>query len=193
MGETARPSFAHSRFAVERAERVFERLTQGREFIDDRTMDDFLSDLLAKEDMGRLMERIRGDPREQAQELAFEAMEENDKGRALARKALEIDTGCVDARMTEVRASVRNVNDRIDAYLRILRHARQDLGRELIVKNRGRLAGYVDAWPLLRDLSALAARLPGKRKKAVLCTPRRHFRNLSGLPAFCLRKEHDNF
>lgn len=159
--EGARPPVSRSRFDVERAERVFEKLTQGREFINEHAMDVFLSGLLEQEDLHALMDRFREDAGEQAQELAYEAMEEEDEGRALelARKALKLDPGCIDARMAEVEISVVNANERIDAYRHIVDDAREAQGREFLRKNRGMLAQYVSARPLLRSLDTLAREL----------------------------------
>jgi tetratricopeptide (TPR) repeat protein len=97
-------------------------------------------------------------PAEQAQDLAYQAMEEpsSAKARKLAEKALRLDPDCVDAIV--VRAQTRRLTS--EEYIAELRKAveagARTLGKERFQKGRGIFWGMVDTRPYMRARAELA-------------------------------------
>jgi hypothetical protein len=93
------------RFTAERANLNLHRLSKGREFRDHSEFQAFLDSVTA-EGLEKAMARYEYTDEDRAQNLAYEAMEEDDPEAALrlARQALELDPQCVDALVTKTQA-----------------------------------------------------------------------------------------
>ncbi len=159
----AHPSAGFSQFETERLNRKIGKLIEGKNF---KNMDEINS--FIRNELGNGGPDIREsgpagleDPAETAQELAFQSMEEDDDSRALglARRALRLDSDCIDARAIEIQITVENLDKRIDAYKNLLARARETMGQEFFEENRGHFWGVVTTRPYMRALDYLAGLL----------------------------------
>ena len=98
------------------------------------------------------------EPVEQAQELAFQAMEEPDDRKALelTRRALKLDPECIDARSVELQITVDDPQERAKAFQLMLKQARKAMGKEFFEENKGQFWGVVTTRPYMRALDYLA-------------------------------------
>ncbi|MFO7652849.1 MAG: hypothetical protein R6X25_03400 [Candidatus Krumholzibacteriia bacterium] len=126
-----------------------------------------------RDDLDDMTERaaLRDTPRERAQELAFQALEQEDPELAarLARQALELDPRCVDALALDALLGTADVHARIERLDRAARTAEDQLGEEFFAEYIGDLWTEVVARPYLRALRQLAEALwdAGRRFDAV--------------------------
>lgn len=157
-GERIIPRF--SRFNTERVNRKIGKLVEGKSFRDTDELQSFIARAM---DEGTLDASGSGPegmdtPVEQAQELAFQAMEEPDdrKALALARRALELDPDCIDARSVEIQITMDDLLDRVKAHNALLEQARQAMGKEFFEENKGQFWGVVTTRPYMRALDYLA-------------------------------------
>lgn len=128
---------------------------------------------LAGEGWRRLRtERLRTDPRERAQEMAFLALEEKVPSTALklARWAIVLDPDCADALTATARLAGESVAQRIACLERAVEVAAAVLGPLFQERYRGRFWTAVETRPYLRAREALAETLwlAGKRSDAIL-------------------------
>ena len=157
-GEGLTPRF--SQFATERVNRKIMKLVEGESFRDMDELDRFITRAMEE---GTLDAAGRGpagmdDPVEQAQELAFQALEEPDdrKALALARRALELDPECVDARSVEIQITLDDPLERVKAFKSLLEQARRAMGKQFFEENKGQFWGVVTTRPYMRALEYLA-------------------------------------
>ncbi len=115
------------------------------------------------------LELIAADPREQAQELAFQALESDDAltARSLARQALALDAECADA-LAVLALEDGDALRQCAGLAAAVGAATRRLGDAFIAEKRGRLHAVVRAWPLLRltEQLAFAWRAAGRRGEA---------------------------
>jgi hypothetical protein len=115
------------------------------------------------------LELIAADPREQAQELAFQALESDDAltARTLAGQALALDAECADA-LAVLALGHGDAPAQCAALAAAVAAAKHRLGEPFIAEKRGRLHAVVRAWPLLRltEQLAFAWRAGGERGEA---------------------------
>ncbi len=115
------------------------------------------------------LELLAGDVREQAQELAFQALEADDAltARSLARQALVLDAECADALAVLAQAQGDALRQ-CAALASAVAAAARRLGEAFLAERRGRLHAVVRAWPLLRltEQLAFAWRAAGQRGEA---------------------------
>ncbi len=159
----AHPSVRFSQFETERLNRKIGKLIEGKDF---KNMDEINSFIRNELDNGSPDTWRSGptgvdDPVETAQELAFQSMEADNDSRALAlaRRALELDPGCIDARAVEIQLTVENLDKRLDAHRNLLARARETMGQEFFEENRGHFWGVVTTRPYMRALEYLASLL----------------------------------
>lgn len=157
-GERLTPRF--SRFDTERVNRKIGKLVEGKSFRDEDELNRFITRAM---DEGTLDAAGSGpagmdDPVEQAQELAYQAMEEPDdrKALALARRALDLDHGCVDAQSVEIQITAGDPLERAKAFQSLLERARRAMGKEFFEENKGHFWGVVTTRPYMRALEYLA-------------------------------------
>ncbi len=100
---------------------------------------------------------LKADPRERAQDLAYEAYEQSAaRALATARRALRLDPGCVDARAVRALATTEDGPDLIAAFEEILADAERSLGDEFFTQAAGDYWALVPARPYLRTARQLA-------------------------------------
>jgi tetratricopeptide (TPR) repeat protein len=98
------------------------------------------------------------DPKAQAQELAYQAMEHPEPAAAvrLAREALRLDPTCVDALATLADVTARSTDELIDRLEEAVAVGERALGTEFFEANRGHFWGIIETRPYMRTRSHLA-------------------------------------
>jgi len=161
---TARP------FDTERLLRAVNRIQARQEFESEAEFRGFLEGF-----KGRPLEDIRteagADPQEDAQELAFQALETHvpAEARNLANQALELDPDCIDALNALAAAEAVGPEEASHRMKEVAVKAEMALGEDFITENKGQLWGRVEARPYLRSRMALASLLErsGNLKEAL--------------------------
>jgi len=157
-------------FDTERLLRAVNRIQAQQEFEDEASFRTFLETF-----KGRALDEIRAeagtDPREEAQELAFQALEARSQAeaRTLAAQALELDPDCIDALDALAGAESVGPEEAAHRMKEVAVKAEVALGEDFITENKGQLWGRVEARPYLRARMALASLLErsGKLKEAL--------------------------
>jgi len=165
---TEKPDHPASPFLVERLLR--EAMRQQQEW-------DALSEeeFLARVDEGALAAQRRqslaDDPREMAQELAYQAYEcgDGDEVRRLVSKALALDSACVDALTVRAFVTSEDAGQLVAELERALSVGDNALGDEFFAEHMGAFWPLVEARPYLRTVKQLAEVLwsVGRRFDAV--------------------------
>jgi len=145
------------RFATERMNRAIARLVQQHNFETEEEVEDFLNSRMGL-DWQAMTQDLEPDPIEEAQELAFQAMEAEDPEEALtlARRALEMDADCVDARVVVAETTARSAEEAIDQIALAVEAGERVLGREFFEEQRGHFWGLVETRPYMRACASLA-------------------------------------
>jgi tetratricopeptide (TPR) repeat protein len=119
--------------------------------------------------LGKLWDQFPGgrrpDNREQAQELAYDAMEASDPGKAadLARRALDLDPDCTDALYTLALNAAGSRAEQIRLLEQAVAAAERNLGGpDYFQENKGHFWGLLETRPYMRARAALADVLRGE-------------------------------
>ena len=136
--------------------------------------DEFRDAVAAEADSGlhtRRMAHLQTDPREMAQELAFQSYEaeDADEALALAERALEIDDHCVDALCMRAFLACEDTGELIGELEHAATTGEKRLGEEFFAEYMGDFWPMVEARPYLRTVKHLAEVLwsAGRRFDAV--------------------------
>ncbi len=109
--------------------------------------------------------------REQAQELAFDAMEAEteEQAREFAQRALALDADCVDALVTMASLDARSAKEAIAALGKAVEAGERSLGAEFFKENTGHFWGILETRPYMRARAELAGlhRSEGHVRKAI--------------------------
>jgi tetratricopeptide (TPR) repeat protein len=114
---------------------------------------------------GRSVDEIQAqagsDRQEDAQELAFRALEADEKSQAaaLACEALTLDRDCTDAQVVLAQVEALSSRDLTKRLTIVVDKAEAKLGEGLLREHKGRLWGVLEARPYLRVRLALAENL----------------------------------
>ena len=94
----------------------------------------------------------------EAQELAFEAMEAESaaQARKLAKRALQLDTECVDAMVLLTDLTARTPREKIEGLQKAVAAGERSLGEAFFRKNTGEFWLLLDTRPYMRALGQLA-------------------------------------
>jgi tetratricopeptide (TPR) repeat protein len=125
--------------------------------------------------------RSRSDACEQAQELAYDAMEEPDPGRAaeFARRALALDPESTDALYVLALNAAGSRQEQIELLEQAVAAAERRLGGpSYFAENRGHFWGVLETRPYMRARAALADILRGEGRVAEAIS---HYEALLGL------------
>ena len=121
--------------------------------------------------MDEIFEHVDFSPSEEAQDIAYAAMEASDPFEALdlSRKALDLDPDCVDAFLLMTKLTCRSLSEQIIEVKKITTRAEQKLGQKYFEKNKGHFWGLIETRPYMRARSFLVAALRemGKTDEAV--------------------------
>ncbi len=165
------PKTLPSPYQSERMHRAIGRLMDQHDFKSSKEAEQFIQNQI----MGKSVEEIQAltvfEPPEEAQELAYKAMEaENpDEALELADEALQLDPDCIDALMIKVEFTARSIPDVIDSLKKIIARAEQKLGRKYFEENKGHFWGLVETRPYMRAQEFLTTSLKaaGHLKEAI--------------------------
>ena len=159
-GEAALPSVAPSSFMVERSLRGLAKAAAGKDFANIEEYNAHMGPYWNDLSRGRAL--LAADPKEQAQDLAFQAMEAADEIEAqkLARQALELDPDCVDALVTLAQFAAKSPAEKIAQLGKAVEAGARALGgEEYFEQNKGHLWGAVHTRPYMRARADLAQML----------------------------------
>lgn len=161
-----------SRFTTERMNRAISRLMNAREFKSDEEAERFIQKQIMGKDLDEILELFEYDLVEEAQELAYEAMDAEDPFEALELtvKALELDPDCVDALMMMGKLTSRSLTDEIKKVKKIIARTEKKFGKKYFEENKGHFWGMVETRPYMRARAFMveALRAIGKTDEAIL-------------------------
>ena len=151
-----------ARFNSERALQYLHRAIEERGIETDEELQQFLAEY-NQTGAGHGPLGIAGStsPKAQAQELAYQAMEEADPAATagLARRALELDAECVDALTALAETTSRSEAELIARLRDAVEVGERSLGARFFEENRGRFWGLVQTRPYMRARGRLAEAL----------------------------------
>ena len=140
-------------------------------------------ELIMPEDVNALMASLAGplvcdhlsdaeaDARDEAQQLAFDAMEAESaaEARKLAKRALKLDPDCVDALVTMTDLDARSTRETIEGLQKAVEAGERSLGAKFIKKNKGHFWMLIETRPYMRAMAQLAGvyRAEGFNKAAI--------------------------
>lgn len=150
-----------SRLDMERLNRSISRLLAEQEFDSTEEMNAFLASLSSGRTLDDIIDGTERDPKEEAQELAYLAMEaKTDKeARSYCRQALKLDPHCMDARVTQAGLNARSERDLLTRMMKIVREAETEFGEAFFEENRGHFWGLVETRPYMRARATLVSLL----------------------------------
>jgi len=162
------PKKIPSRFTSERMNRLIAKLMNSKDFKDVKEANLFIQEQLIGKDPDEVRGLLEYDPVEEAQELAFDAMETDDPYEALelCRKALDIDPDCLDASFLIIQLTARSLSETIKKTEKLLADAEKKFGREYFEENKGDFWGLVETRPYMRAKSTLIQMLQDAEKIA---------------------------
>jgi tetratricopeptide (TPR) repeat protein len=141
---------------MERSHRAIQKMMEGHHFESVEDMNKFLHENLT----GRILEdEAPGtDPKERAQELAYDAMDADSPTEAqrLAGEALELDPDNVDALLTRLQHSGKDDEERVSELRAIIAAGERSLGARFIAENKGHFWGILETRPYMRARAHLA-------------------------------------
>ena len=140
------------RFATEHLNRLIVKILSEHEFEDIDEANAFLQAHIVGHPIEEIKAKLGSDPLEEAQELAFQAMDADDPDDAveLTKRSLELDPDCVDAQGMAAALSSRSGTELIDKLELILEAAEARFGREFFEENKGHFWGVVETRALIR-------------------------------------------
>lgn len=146
-----------SAFRVERLLRQALRDPAGPRFAGDPQFADWLDAGGEAELAAARKATVAADPRERAQDLAYDAYEQPAaRALATARRALKLDPACTDARAIKAYVTSDDGPDLIAALEEILADAEREMGPEFFARAAGDYWALVQARPYLRTARQLA-------------------------------------
>ena len=103
-------------------------------------------------------------PKDEAQDLAFDAMEAESEAEArkLAKRALKLDPDCVDALVLLTSLDARSAKEAITGLQKAVAAGERSLGAKFIEENKGHFWLILETRPYMRALSELADLLRGE-------------------------------
>jgi len=147
----------------ETANKIISKIARQENFSSIDELNAHLQRLMASGELNRMIQAPPETPADQAQELAYRAMEEpsSAKARKLADKALKLDPACIDALV--IRAQTRRLGG--SEFIAELRAAvaagERNLGEKEFMEGRGHFWGILETRPYMRARRELALALLG--------------------------------
>lgn len=160
-----------SRFASERLNRAIARLLSEHDFKSGDEAEKFIQRQIMGKNLDEILELTDYDPVEQAQNLAYEAMDADDPFEVLelTGEALRLDPDCVDALLLMVRLKSRSVYEAIKEVKKIIALSERKFGEKYFEENKGHFWGLVETRPYMRAKAFLVSALQkaGKTSEAI--------------------------
>ncbi len=156
--KTSKPGLPASRFAAEQVLRDVQRAIAGKDFASIEELNAYLAALAGPGLQQSLGDTAPLSPREEAQELAYAAMEARTKERArtLARRALAKDPDCVDALVIMTGIEAKSPKQAIAGLQKALTAGERSLGAEFFKENKGHFWGLMETRSYMRARVELA-------------------------------------
>jgi len=177
---TGKPSVSTARTTTEKTLRDLMKTMEGKDFADIEEANAFLQTMLASGQMESLLDDVPLSLKDEAQELAFDAMEAESDAEAvkLAKRALRKDPDCVDALV--VLAEIESTSQRqlILRMQKAVAAGERSLGAEFIAENQGHFWGIIETRPFMRALEQLAGLL---RSEGINLDAIRHYETMIAL------------
>ncbi len=174
---TDQPNSPDTPFVMERLMREASRLENETEI---GSEEEFLAAMDEDALVAQRKKSLADDPRELAQELAFQAYEcgDGDQARELVAKSLALDADCVDAMTVQAFLVSEDAGELVAALEHTLTVAEKNLGEDFFAEYMGDFWPMVEARPYMRSVKQLAEVLwsVGRRFDAVA-----HYENLIDL------------
>jgi len=152
------PPSPPSPVSMERAMREFHQMLESQNFSSMEDVDTFIAEFNALS--GSPLPTAGGarTASEEAQELAYDAMEADDINTAveLAMRAVELDRRCVDALVILAHGGSESRDELIENLEKTVRIGEQALGEEFFEENRGHFWGLMETRPYMRARQELA-------------------------------------
>lgn len=154
------PATPPSRLSTESVLRNLQKLLEEKQFASIEDANAYLAKLTGPGLQEALfdLEDEPPDPRWQAQELAFDAMEAESakQARELAQGALAIDPDCVDALVIIAGLDAKTEREAIAGLKKAVEAGERSLGREFFRENKGGFWGILETRPYMRARLQLA-------------------------------------
>ncbi len=151
------------RASGETAHKIIGKLAEAGDFSSVDELNAHLQRLMDSGELNRTIQAAPESPAEQAQELAYRAMEEpsSAKARKLAEKALKLDPACIDALV--IRAQTRRLgrSEFIAEIRAAVQAGERSLGEKEFIEGRGHFWGILETRPYMRARRELAIALLG--------------------------------
>ena len=123
---------------------------EGKDFSSEEEFKAYLESLAGPELFDLFGGTERTDPIAQAQDLAHEAMEAPPlEAQRLARQAVALDAGCVDALVVRAMGEEREAK-RVAMLQQAVKVGEKHLGREFFEENKGHFWGLIETRPYMR-------------------------------------------
>ena len=131
----------------------------------------FVGSLVGSDLFRQLNESTRTDEQDEAQTLAFDAIEAEDEEQSLAlvRQALALDPDCIDALVHLASLSVESPGEMIAALEQAVAAGERSFGAKYFAENAGEFWGLIETRPYMRARLALGELLAseGSPRKAI--------------------------
>jgi hypothetical protein len=150
-----------SRLFAEKVTRDLHRVLGSREFKNVDELNAHLNALLGPGLKKALQDAPPLTPREEAQELAYRAMDAEDEKEAFffAKQALEKDPDCVDALITAAELGAESPDEFVAGLERAVEAGERSLGASFFEENKGHFWGIIETRPYMRARQLLAQAL----------------------------------
>jgi tetratricopeptide (TPR) repeat protein len=134
------------------------RLLQGKDFGSLEQMNKYLATLTGGGLQEALVDALPPTPKEEAQELAWQAMEAASEAQArkLARRALAKDADCVDAILVLTGLDANSPKQAIEGLQKAVAAGERSLGAAFFRENKGHFWGLLETRPYMRARQELA-------------------------------------
>jgi len=150
-----------SRMDMERFNRALSKLMGEKEFESEEELNAFMASLTGPGKLDEILDAAELDPEDEAQDLAYEAMEaESDtEAKMLCRRALKLDPHCLDALILLADIETTSTQDYAERLRAVVRGAEEHFGEAFMEENRGHFWGLVETRPYMRARQSLAESL----------------------------------
>jgi tetratricopeptide (TPR) repeat protein len=152
-----------SRFTTESTLRDVHRAIEGKNFENIDELNVYLASMSGPGLKQSLRDATPLTPREEAQELAFKALEAEteEQARKLAKGALAKDPDCVDALVVLTSIEAKSPKQAIEGLQKAVAAGERSLGPEFFRENKGHFWGVLESRPYMRARQQLADLLRG--------------------------------
>ncbi len=150
-----------SRFSGERLNRAIAKLLNEHELKNKNEADRYLQQFVIGKNLDEILSLREYDPIEEAQSLAYKAMDSDDPLEAmkLARDALLLDPNCIDALMLVAKYTSRSLPETIEKVKQIIAKSEQAMRKEFLEENKGHFWGVIETRPYMRARAFLVEAL----------------------------------